>query len=64
MPLEVDKIAEVKTMEGIGTITLGIKNQELTLKELLKEWLVTRETMTNTSNRMLLTTTTLMDKRE
>jgi hypothetical protein len=64
MPLEVDKIVEAKTMEGIGTITLGIKNQELTLKELLKEWLVTRETMTNTSNRMLLTTTTLMDRRE
>ena len=37
MPLEVDKIVEVKTMEGIGTITLGIKSQELPLKELLKE---------------------------
>ena len=64
MPLEVDKIAEDKTMEGTGTITPGTRNQEAAAKELLKEWQVTRETMTNTNNRMDLTTTTLMDRRE
>jgi hypothetical protein len=64
MPLEVDKIAEDKTMEGTGIITPGTRNQEVAAKELLKEWLVTRETMTNTNNRMDLTTTTLMDRRE
>ena len=51
-------------MEGTGIITPGTRNQEAAAKELLKEWLVTRETMTNTNNRMDLTTTTLMDRRE
>ena len=64
MPLEADNRVVDKTMEGTGTITPGIRNQEVAAKELLKEWLATRETMTNTNNRMDLTTTTLMDRKE
>ena len=64
MPLEADRIAEDKTMEGTEIITPGTRNQEVAAKELLKEWLATRETMTNTNNRMDLTTTTRMDRKE
>jgi hypothetical protein len=64
MPLEVDKIAEDKTMEGTETTTPSIRNQEVAAKELLKEWLDIREIMTNTSSRMALTIMTLMDRRE
>ena len=51
-------------MEGTGTITQGIKSLEAAAKELLREWLATREIMTNTSSRMEHIIMTHMDRRE
>jgi hypothetical protein len=64
MPLEVDRILEAKTMEATEIITHVIKSLETAARELLKEWLVTRETTINTNSRVVPTITIPMAKRE
>ena len=59
-----DRTLVVKTMEAIRITTDNIRNLEVASKELLKEWLVTRGTTTNTSNRVALTIMTPTAKRE
>ena len=59
-----DRILVAKIMVAIGTIMDNIRNLEVDSKELLKEWLVTRGTTTNTNNRVAHITTKLMAKKE
>ena len=61
---EAERIPGARIMEGPGTITQGIRSPEAAAKELLREWLATRETTTNISSRMDRIIMTHMDRRE